>query len=188
MYDDDDLNTSNPKLEKLIDKDKERIRLQQEDVKPKKKPAAERSASSSNNRGQKKMETSAQKFKAFLDSDVESTRKTNGDRKNTLPNIETSNPSTSNRFDVKMSTPVQSSKRPSSVHSSTEENAVKKRRSSISSTRPINYKPFGKLLEGVMIVISGIQVSIDVSLLHSMDGIHFGFKFCTESRASGHQG
>lgn len=162
LYEDDDLNTSNPKLEKLIDKDMERIRLQQEDAaKSKKKSAVNQSSSS--NRNEKKMEASAQKFKTFLDSSIESTpkrdeKKANGDLNNTLPSASTSKASTPAKIDVKIQTPVQSSKRPSSAHTSTDENSAKKKRSSISSTKLVNYKPFGKLLEGVVIGISGIQV------------------------------
>lgn len=164
LYEDDDLNTSIPKLEKKIEKDKERIRLQQEDAtKSKKKLAVNPSNSSNSSRTEKKMEASAQKFKTFLDSGFESTpkrddKKTNGDLNNTLPRAVASKASTPTKIDVKTKTPVRSSKRPTSAHSSIDENSAKKRRSSISSTKQISYKPFGKLLEGVVIAISGIQV------------------------------
>lgn len=164
MYDDDDLNTSKPKLEKLIEKDKERIRLQQEGAKPKKKTAVSQASGSNSNRAEKKMEVSVQKFKTFLDDNIESTpkqidQKTNGDVNKTLPTAGTSKASMPSIIDSKTKTPVQNNKRLSSAHSSLGESSAKKRRSSISNTKPINYKPFGKLLEGVVIVISGIQVT-----------------------------
>lgn len=165
LYVDDDLNTSIPKLEKIIDRDKERIRQQQEDAKPKKKPAVNQSSSSNNNSGraEKKMEASAQKFKTFLSNDIESTptrddKKLNGDLNNSLPMAGTSKASTPAKIETKPQTPVQSAKRPSSAHWSMEESSAKKKRPSASETEPLHYKPFGKLLEGVVIVISGIQV------------------------------
>lgn len=187
MYEDDDLNTSIPKLEKKIEKDKERIRLQQEDAtKSKKKPVVNSSSSSDNNRNEKKLEASAQKFKTFLDSGIESTpkrddKKTNGDLNKTLPRAEASRVTTPTKIDAKTKTPLQSSKRPSSAHSSMEENSAKKRRSSVTIMKPINYKPFGKLLEGVVIAISGIQV---MNSIHSIRWHCFTLscEFRTESR------
>lgn len=170
MYDDDDLNTSIPKLEKIIDKDNERIRLHQEYAKSKKKPTVNQSFTSNDtNRHEKKMEASAQKFKTFLNDDIESIRKKDdkkptSDLNNTLPRAGTSKASTPPKIEVKTKTPVQSSKRPSSAHSSMDVNSAKKRRPSIVNTKQMNYKPFGKLLEGVVIVISGIQV---INYLHS---------------------
>lgn len=190
MYEDDDLNTSIPKLEKKIEKDKERIRLQQEDAtNSRKKPAVNPSSSSNRSRTEKKMEASAQKFKTFLDSGLESTpkrddKKTNGDLNNSLPRTEASKASTPTKIDVKTKTPVQSSKRPCSAHSSMQENSAKKRRSSISTTKQINYKPFGKLLEGVVIAISGIQV---IDSIYSRLGLHC-FNLCCEFRAESRTG
>lgn len=153
------MSTSKPKLEKLIDKDRERIRLEQEEAKKKKKPVVNQSSSS---RIEKKMEASAQKFKTFLDDSLPPKRidkKTTDDLNTSLPSAGSTKTSAAPKADAKAPTPVQSNKRPGSPHSAVEQLSAKKARASTENTKPINYKPFGKLLEGVVIVISGIQVT-----------------------------
>lgn len=66
FYDDDDENTSNPRLEKIINEDKERIERERKESIDKKKAKKD---SSRDEKTKNKMETSAQKFKVFLQDD-----------------------------------------------------------------------------------------------------------------------
>lgn len=66
FYDDDDENTSNPRLEKIINEDKERIERERKESIEKKKAKKD---SSCEEKTKNKMEASAQKFKVFLQDD-----------------------------------------------------------------------------------------------------------------------
>lgn len=68
FYDDDDENTSNPKLEKLINEDKERIERERKEQFDKKKGKKE---TPREEKIKKKMAPSAEKFKMFMQADIQ---------------------------------------------------------------------------------------------------------------------
>lgn len=168
MYDDDDVNTSIPKLEKMIDKDNERIHRENDKRHTKKlEPASKSESKVSSNRGSNnKMESSAKKFKNFLDSDQKTEVKTNNEIKldtsvkllNTRGSSQSKN--TTPTKETKGNRMPNNLKRLSSSLDSTECDTPSKKKKTPNSNvaKELCYKPFGKLLEGVFFVISGIQV------------------------------
>lgn len=75
LYDDDDENTSNPRLEKVINEDKERIERERKELLDKKKAKKDVSREE---KAKQKMEASAGKFKVFLQDDLPKQSKDNG--------------------------------------------------------------------------------------------------------------
>lgn len=150
LYDDEDVNTSIPKLEKRINEDKERIQREKEEQISKKKTTPKAGTSRDNNR---KMEASASKFKDFLNTDVDSKSNEKNDRNN---NDDKNKTKTTPKPEKKAST---THKRLSSPLLSSDEPENKRRKT---PEKAINYKPFNKLLEGVVLVISGIQVCLQM--------------------------
>ncbi|XP_055301935.1 DNA repair protein XRCC1 [Sitodiplosis mosellana] len=78
LYDEDDENTSNPRLEKIINEDKERIERERMELLDKKKGKKDISREE---KTKNKMESSANKFKVFLQDDIPSQSKDNGTNK-----------------------------------------------------------------------------------------------------------
>lgn len=181
MYDEEDDTKANPKLEMEIIKDRERIDKERDERK--KTPSSKHSSSRDSPRpstsreistpkqntqrdSSKKLETSAKKFKEFIDLEVKekSTEKeekndksknsnnTAGTSKNCLPPPRLAKETGSNGLNSSFSN---SKKRLSSPI----KNADHVKRVKMSPAKNVIYKPFGKLLEGVVLVISGIQVS-----------------------------
>lgn len=176
MYDDDDENTSNPRLEKLINDDKERIereRKAQIDSKKAKKDISREDTV------KKKIESSADKFKVFLEkdnldsssSDQSNQSKGSGadqaqiDVDDDLGKVKTQTPAKVNVPDSPQASTAQSpnppawkvkNKRPATAN----EGSASKRHKSV-SPEPISSDDDtgGDLLKGVVFVISGIQVS-----------------------------
>lgn len=70
MYDDEDVNTSNPRLEQVISKDKERIAREKEEYASKKKDAGNKKPSGREEKSRKKMEASSSRYNIFLDMDA----------------------------------------------------------------------------------------------------------------------
>lgn len=174
LYDEDDENTSNPRLEKLINEDKERIerdRKAQIDSKKAKKdtPREEKI--------KKKMESSADKFKIFLEKDnldqspEQSNQAQTSDADIQAP-VDVDVDVDDDVVDVKSQSPakvnVPDSPKASSAHSKNPpawkvknkrpatadgESASKRSRNSDSDDEAV------ELLKNVVFVISGIQVS-----------------------------
>lgn len=69
LYESDDENTSNPKLEKAIEQDKARVEEERKQWLDKKKPKTP-SSNSREEKSKKKMESSSDKFKTFLSDDI----------------------------------------------------------------------------------------------------------------------
>lgn len=187
MYDEEDDTKSIPKLEKEIVKDRERIELERKQRELKnsaKKPPASKDKSfakaSGSRDNSKKIDSSAGKFKDFLTSDVNASSGSDNDKdtranddKLALQKINTSlskvdtnlpsakkpstDPNTSN-----VNSPLPPKKRPSSPNRA-EEPIRKKIKSPVKDKNKI-YKPFNKLLQGVVIVISGIQVGMILTI------------------------
>lgn len=145
LYDDEDDNTSIPKLEKKINEDKERIQREKEELLAKKKTTTTPKANTSRDNS-RKMEASVTKFKNFLVGDKAMTK----NDKNEDAEAEETSP----KKDTKV---VTGNKRISSPGAKSDEPLNKKRKS---EEKPVSYKPFNELLEGVVLVISGIQVSV----------------------------
>lgn len=187
LYDDDDENTSNPKLEKAIEQDKERIEKERKEWQDKKKPKIPASSSSSREeKSKQKMESSSNKFKKFLTDDVgdkspNQSASTNAnvslsatpdnDDDDEVVEIKTKSPAKTGTSDSP-STPAACSPAPKTPtnytwktkrqSSSKEETASKRRRLSSSSDSdedvPNTRVRVDEILRGVVFVISGIQV------------------------------
>lgn len=184
MYDEEDDTKANPKLEMEIIKDRERIDKERDERK--KTPSSKHSSSRDSPRpstsreistpkqntqrdSSKKLETSAKKFKEFIDLDVKekSTEKEEKSDKSQNSNSTAGTAGTSKNS----STPPRLAKETeSNGHNSSFSNSKKRlsspiknadhvKRVKMSPAKNVIYKPFGKLLEGVVLVISGIQVS-----------------------------
>lgn len=173
LYDDDDEdeNKSNPKLEKAIEQDNERNETQRQQWLDKKKPKNQ-STHSREEKSKQKMESSSDKFKMFVSNDIadkslDQAKSTNAniiddaERENVVdgdddeivsksPTEDDSNdiPNSSATGPITPSHRVWKTKRAST---SNEEHATKRTR-----TSP---KENGQILEGVVFVISGIQVN-----------------------------
>lgn len=195
FYDDEDENTSKPKLEKLISQDKERIereRQEQIDKKKAKKDSKNDTKKESVNetkkettrkeQSKKKMETSAEKFKLFLESDIpiqtkeqseadnSKVQKSDDDEGDDIVVVKPQSPQ-----EVESSSPAHHSKTPSQGTpsqgtppawkpknkrpSTSNDDSVKKRiRTSPESDEGPAKSPIDQILRGVVFVISGIQV------------------------------
>lgn len=188
LYDDDDENTSNPKLEKIINEDKERIERERKELLDKKK---NNRVPSREEKSKKKMEPSADKFKIFVaehmpnqaskspsravsvesedDDDVvevknKSPKKVDSASSSTadVSTPKTPNPTTPPAWKVK--------KRQST---SNEGSASKRLRKSES---PEHTQSIANLMRGVVFVISGIQVrqsSIDKMVGYCINWMNF---------------
>lgn len=180
MYDEEDDTKSIPKLELEIVKDRERIDLERKQRELKnssaKKPAVSKDRSFAKASGgrdnAKKIEVSANKFKDFLNADVNASSSSDNDKDNkvkddsssekkistSLSNVDNNPPSAKKPAKDPntsiVNSPLPPKKRPSSPSRAAE--PVKKKIKS--PVKDEVYKPFNKLLEGVVIVISGIQV------------------------------
>lgn len=176
LYDDDDENTSNPKLEELINQDNERIERERKQLIDKKKvkkdiPREEKC--------KQKMEASADKFKVFLNKDEPSLNQS----QTSIANLQSDD---DDNVEVKIQSPLASSaspmaskallpdeetpawkvkkKRPSP---SNEGSASKRSRKSMSpeptsqnsNTDSDTDTDIDKILRGVVFVISGITVN-----------------------------
>lgn len=151
MYDDDDINTSIPKLEKFIEKDKDRIRHEQDESHRSKKKADKAEAPTTPKLDKsKKMEASASKFKMFLDIDENEEVKKRRDAK-------TPERKAQEKPDGSRSSASKVKKRLSTSIDEGDKQPPKKKKSTSPKKAPIQYKPFNQLLEGVFLVISGIQ-------------------------------
>lgn len=187
LYDDDDENTSNPKLEKAIEQDKERIEEERKQWLDKKKPKTP-SSNSREEKSKQKMESSSDKFKMFVSDDTadksmdqpESTNanishNVDGDDSDNdqVVEVKTKSPAKtgSNNTPSSRATGSQSSAsvtpshhawktRPSSPFTSNEKNAKKRSRRLSSSDEDVpNVRvQVDQILRGVVFVISGIQV------------------------------
>lgn len=174
MYDEEDITTTNPKLEKLISKDKDRISREQEEQLAKKKGKIKHNDSRSKERNdrqsrdssreersKKKIEGSATKFKAFLDPDDDLSVSDSNDDK-IIPDKSPARDSQSSSSENKGATPnikQNTLKRRSPSTDSVNHSPLKRvKPAEIEQQKPKVYKPFGKMLEGVVFVISGIQV------------------------------
>lgn len=186
FYDDDDENTSKPKLEKLINQDKERIeqeRKQQLDKKKAKKDTTR------DERSKQKMEPSADKFKKFLfdDTDEKSPDQPNTssanvkvDKNEDVIEINDKSPA---KLDLTTNPQASQSKSPDTKmppawkvknkrqSTSNDESASKRSRklSSSSESDSSNDVQVDQLLRGVVFVISGIQVSILIEIMNPME-------------------
>lgn len=167
FYDDDDENTSNPKLEKIINEDKERIEREQKKLLDKKK--ANKDVSRDVNT-KNKMESSADKFKQFLQDDVADLSESsntkaqdnNGDNDDAKCDLTASvSPQVSGLEPSDSSTPpAWKKKRQSTSHS--ECSGSKRSRKSASAERDdIPEVKHAEILQGIVFVISGIQVRIN---------------------------
>lgn len=170
LYDDEDVNTSIPKLEKLIGKDKERIDREKE----------ERSGGKNKKETQnkKKLEASADKFKAFLSTDINTNdnnnRKTDDDdpknakadekssvdeneRERDIYSVSTESlQSSESVMSTTHSTPSGSRKRLSTEDDSPVRAPPKRNR--ITDDEDDDAIPMHMILRGIVFVISGIQV------------------------------
>lgn len=155
MYDEEDDTKSIPQLEMKIIRDRDRIEKEQKGMQAKNsKPSGSRDSS-------KKMGASTTKFREFADADL-----TPGRGNISLPKARADTPRSEKRLnggplqskkaDLKVETPPSSSKkRPSSPMQQDKPIAKKK----MTPVKKVTYKPYSKLLEGVVLVISGIQAS-----------------------------
>lgn len=192
FYDDEDENTSKPKLEKLISEDKERIereRQEQIDKKKAKKDSKNDTKKESVNetkkettreeQSKKKMETSAEKFKLFLGSDIPTETKgqsegdnskvqKTGDDDDEDDDIVVIKPQSPQKVDL--NSPAHHSKTPSQgtppawkpknkrPSTSNDDSAKKRIRTSPEPDKGPAKAPIDQILRGVVFVISGIQV------------------------------
>lgn len=159
MYEDEDDTTSIPKLEKIIEKDKERNRKEHEEQQKSKKKVEKKTESTTPSRDKhNKMEASASKFKAFLDIDENELDEQNDNNNKKAPRT----PDVKKTDEVKTScsnelrTP-KAQKRLSTSMSDKNEQKSKRKKSLTPKKSNIQYKPFSRLLENVVLVISGIQ-------------------------------
>lgn len=176
LYDDDDENTSNPILEKIISEDKERIERERKELLDKKKMKKDISREE---KAKAKMEASAEKFKMFLQDDIPNQSQDNGEKTaqdnadndvdDDIVEMKAVSPA---KDDLTASTSPHASRSrspdPSTPpawrvknkrQSTSEENSDSKRsRVSTSPDRNIPSADLGEILQGVVFVISGIQV------------------------------
>lgn len=187
MYDDDDENTSNPKLEKIINQDKERIEQERKEQLDKKKSKKDITR---DEKSKHKMESSANNFNTFLSMDNDdkvpeqpttSSAKVQSDDDDIVevkgkspakvdlsdsPGASQSMPKMPDETDSDDSDlpPVWKlkNKRPSTAH---EQSASKRLRISTSSESDTPEDvDISRILSGVVFVISGIQVNIYIFL------------------------
>lgn len=186
LYDDEDENTSNPKLEKIINEDKERIERERKDLIDKKK--SKKDGTSREERGKRKMEASADKFKVFFQADVPDLYVSTSTNEEKVPvnvdkdddddedvvEVETQSPANA---DLTIGSQASVASPPSSRSNSpppttppawkvknkrpstTNEGSASKRRRNSESPEPDTTNiEMKNLLRGVVFVISGIQV------------------------------
>lgn len=186
LYDSDDENTSNPKLEKAIEQDKKRNDEERQQWLDKKKPKTPAS-NSREEKSKQKMDSSSDKFKTFLSDDMgdESLDRPQSTNANVSQNAAIDNGDDDEVMEVKTKSPVKtgssdtSTSRAAGSQSSTpvtpsgyvwktkrpspskEESASKRRRLSSSSSDedvPNVRVRVDEILRGVVFAISGIQV------------------------------
>lgn len=171
IYDDEDDTTSDPKLEKFINDDKERIEKEKADRLAAKKKKDNNKPDSKPEKNKEKMALSGDKFKQFLDADNSNGSKSHSERMG----IETSNEqndSTQSGNESAAGTATLSQTSNASRSSQGTPNGAKRRSTAIDSSdspmkraRQINHDdddeddeiPFNTILRGTTFVISGIQ-------------------------------
>lgn len=193
LYEKDDENTSNPKLEKAIEQDKERNEEERKQWLDKKK-AKTPNSKSREEKSKQKMETSSDKYKLFLSDDIADKSSVQSEPTNTNTNVTKGDDTDDDEVvEVKPKSPVRTgshdtsnsqaaasqspaavtpsrhvwkTKRPSPF-SSDDENPNKRSRTSSSSDEedvPNARVQIDQILRGVVFVISGIQVRYTIDI------------------------
>lgn len=180
LYDEDDENTSKPKLEKLINHDKERIEKERKQLNDKKNSKKE---SSREEKSKNKMDSSAGKFKMFLSADVSNKSLEKHERSSTNSDDETkeddediievktqspakvdlteaSSPQASGSGSCPLDSDSPPPFKPRNKRSTTssESSAEKRPKRSESPENNASVIQTDQLLRGVVFVISGVQV------------------------------
>lgn len=178
MYNDEDENTSKPKHEKLIDLDKKRIESEKDDKVSKQKDVSMKDTDREE-ASRKKIEASSSKFSVFLDAKTENRRESeNNDQNQTKDQLISQASTASVESDKSSNTvvPVTNSPRSSaSPSSSPQKQNIKRKSSSEDESSSKRNKPSSSneqklplkaILQGVVFVISGIQVIISFVLFN----------------------
>lgn len=204
LYDDDDENTSNPRLEKLINDDKERIEHERNTQMDKNKAKKDMSCEE---KSKQKMEASADKFKVFLQKDIPgespaeqpeaSDAKVLDDNDNDgddivevkapekveLPATKvdlSGSPQAPRSTSPDPSTPPAwkaKNKRPSTAN----DESTSKRRKSVSPEPDTTAEMTDQLLRGVVFVISGIQVNKNFHTFNRVIFISLNYITCLQN-------
>lgn len=163
IYEDEDDTTSDPKLEKIINADKERIEKEKAD-----RLVAQKKKDTKQEKSKEKMSSSADKFKKFLDAD-NSKAQSDEQMEHKTSNGQNDNKQSSDEPSESQSNSVTQSQGSNGSRSSQGTSDSKRRSTAVDSSPMKRFRsnnddtdeddeiPFNTILRGTTFVISGIQ-------------------------------